>query len=44
MESIRIKTMLKNANMGRICANRSERFFYEHGMHIFIGSIDTYEY
>jgi hypothetical protein len=36
--------MLKNSHMGRGGACRSELFFYEHGMCIFIGSIDTYEY
>jgi len=36
--------MLKNVHMGRIGAYRSEHFFYEHGMCVFIGSIDTYKY
>jgi len=36
--------MLKNANIRRGGASRSEHFFYEYGMCVFIGSIDTYEY
>jgi len=38
-----VKTMLKNAHMGRGDAYRII-FFYEHGMYVFIGSIDTCEY
>jgi len=35
--------MLKNAHMGRGGAYRSEQFSYEHGMCVFIGSIDSYD-
>jgi len=44
MEEMRIKTMLKNAHIGRGGTHRSDDFLCEHGMCVFIGNIDTYEY
>jgi len=36
--------VIKDAHMGRGGTYRSEHLFYEHGMCVFIGNIDTYEY
>ena len=44
MEWVRVKTVLKNALMGRGGASTNSIDVYEHGMRVWIGSIDTYEY